>query len=633
MAHRILHNYMNITLTSGKTISSEEGSSILESLKKADIFLTSSCGGKGTCGKCKVLVKSGQVESKSQIKLSQEEISSGYALACKTTPSEDILIEIPKESMLIVEGQIATGKSKDLQALLHAAGAEVDPIAERILINLPPPSLDDNISDLERIKRELLAEGLECLRVPHRLLTRLGETVRKGNWQITLSTIKSDDCYEITNIYQGDCKSPHYGIAIDIGTTTVVLYLINLSDGSLVDVASIYNSQIQFGDDVITRIVNATEHNQMRSIHHAIISDINNLLLLLLENHNLTKDSIDCFVAAGNTTMTQLFLNLDPASIREEPYIPTANIFPLSYAGELSIKANPNTPVYVFPCVASYVGGDIVAGIMATGMHKQEEVCIFIDIGTNGEIVIGNSDWMMSAACSAGPCFEGSGMKHGMRATDGAIEDVIINRKTLDVEIQVIGESQPMGICGSGMIDAISEMFITGILDQKGKLQKDVSDRVRDGEEGPEFVVNYGKDKDIVLSEPDIENIVRAKAAIYAGFSTLLNEVGFTFNDVHKVYIAGGFGKFLDIEKAIILGMLPELPRDKFEYMGNTSVTGAYLCTLSKKLRAEAEELSQQITYMELSVSSSFMDEYVSSLFIPHTNIDAFPGVKKLMGN
>lgn len=622
---------MNITLTSGKTILSEEGGSIRDALKSAGIFLTSSCGGKGTCGKCKVIVKSGAVESKSRIKLSQDEISKGYALACKTTPSEDILIEIPKESMLVVEGRIATGKSKDLLALLHATGAEIDPIAERILLELPPPSLDDNISDLERLKRELFAKGLGCLRVPHRFLTHLGATVRKGDWRITISTIQSEDCYEITNIYQGDRKSPHYGIAIDIGTTTVVLYLINLDDGSLVDIASIYNSQIRFGDDVITRIVNATEHNQLKSIHHAIIDDINNLLLLLLENHGLTKDSIDCFVAAGNTTMTQLFLNLDPASIREAPYIPTANIFPLSYAGEIGIRVNPNTPVYVFPCIASYVGGDIVAGILATGMHKQEEICMFIDIGTNGEIVIGNSDWMMSAACSAGPCFEGSGMRHGMRATDGAIEDVRINRDTLDIEIQVIGESRPMGICGSGMIDAISEMFITGILDQKGRLQKDASDRVRNGEDGLEFVVHYGQDKDIVLAEPDIENIVRAKAAIYAGFSTLLNEVGFTFNDVHKIYIAGGFGKFLDIEKAIILGMLPEMPKDKFEYMGNTSVTGAYLCTLSKELRAEAEEISRQMTYMELSVSSSFMDEYISSLFIPHTNMDAFPGVKVLM--
>ena len=623
---------MKISLTSGKSISSEEGKSILESLKNAGIFLTSSCGGKGTCGKCRVIVKSGEVESKSRIKLSQDEISTGYALACKTYPSEDILIDIPKESMLIVEGRIATGKSKDLQSLLRSSGAEIDPLAGRILLDLPRPSLDDNISDLERLKRELFSKGLGCLRMPHRLLTNLSQTLREGDWQITLATIHSEDCYEITGIYSGDRRKPYYGIAIDIGTTTVVVYLIDLTDGSLVDIASIYNSQIQFGDDVITRIVNATEHNQLKNIHRAVISDINNLLLLLMETHNITPDSLDCFIAAGNTTMTQLLLDLDPASIREDPYIPTANIFPLSYAGELGFKANPNTPVYVFPCVASYVGGDIVSGILATGVHKQDDICIFIDIGTNGEIVIGNSEWMMSAACSAGPCFEGSGMKHGMRATDGAIEDVKINPDTLDVEIKVIGEGvHPTGICGSGMIDAIADMFLTGILDQKGKLQKEKTDRIKSGEDGPEFVVHYGKEKDIVLTEPDIENIVRAKAAIYAGFATLLKEVGFSFEDVQKVYIAGGFGKFLDIEKAIILGMLPEMPKDKFEYMGNTSITGAYLCTLSKKLREEAEEISRKMTYMELSVSSSFMDEYMSGLFIPHTNIDAFPGVKNLM--
>jgi uncharacterized 2Fe-2S/4Fe-4S cluster protein (DUF4445 family) len=620
---------MNITLTTGKDIESEQGRSILDALKKAGIFLTSSCGGKGTCGKCRVIVKSGNVESRSQIKLSQEEIKEGYALACKTFPDGDVLIDIPKESMLTVEGRIATGRAKDLQALFQSTGAEIDPMSGRIVLKLPPPSLDDNISDLERLKRELFTRGLGCLRVPHRFLTNLSKTVRKGNWEITLSTIHSEDCYEITNIYPGSRQDPHYGIAVDIGTTTIVTYLIDLTDGRLVDIASIYNSQIRFGDDVITRIVNATEHNQMKSINNAVISDINNLLVLLLENHNITVDAVDCFVASGNTTMTQFFLNLDPSSIREEPYIPTANIFPLSFAGELGIKAHPNTPVYVFPCVASYVGGDIVSGILATRMHERDDICIFIDIGTNGEIVIGNSEWMISAACSAGPCFEGSGIRHGMRATDGAIEGVRIHPETRAVSLQVIGGGQPIGICGSGMIDVISDMFLTGIMDQKGKLQKETSDRIRDGEDGPEFVIYSGKDKDIVLSEPDIENIIRAKAAVYAGFSTLLKEAGFSFNDVQKVFIAGGFGKFLNVEKAVILGMLPELPQEKFEYMGNTSITGAYLCTLSKKLCKEAEDISGKMTYMELSVSSSFMDEYVSGLFIPHTNIDAFPGVKK----
>ncbi|MBI5741142.1 MAG: DUF4445 domain-containing protein [Nitrospirae bacterium] len=624
---------MEITLTTGKKIACPSGASVLEALKQAGIYLTSSCGGKGTCGKCKVIVKSGPAESLSKIKLSKEELGRGYALACKTFPSGDLLIDIPKESMLTVEGKVVTGKAKDLLALLHSTGAPMRPLTGRVVLNLPPPTIDDNISDLERLKRELFAQGMACLRVPFRFMPGLAKTIRKENWEITLCTIHTEDCEEIICIKSGYKKIPRYGVAVDIGTTTVVVFLIDLTNGNLIDVASTYNSQIRFGDDVITRIVHATEHNKLRELNAAVLSDINNLLTIIRRNHHVDMDSIDCFVVAGNTTMTHLFLGLDPSAIREEPYIPTANTFPLSYAGELGIKADPNIPVYVFPCVASYVGGDIVSGVLAAQIYRKHELSIFIDIGTNGEIVIGNSEWLASAACSAGPCFEGSGIKCGMRATDGAIEGVKINRETLEVEIKVIGDdgTVPVGICGSGMIDAIAEMFLTGIIDQKGKLQREISNRVREGENGPEFVVYPGIGGDIVLAEPDIENIVRAKAAIYAGFSTILKEVGFTFNDVQKVYIAGGFGRFLDIEKAIMIGMLPDLPKERFEYLGNTSVTGAYLCLLSRKLREEAEEVARKMTYLELSVSHIFMNEYISGLFIPHTNIDSFPNVKKLM--
>ena len=623
---------MKITLSTGRVIETKEGESILESLKHSGIFLTSSCGGKGVCGKCKIILQSGDVDSKSHLKLSSEEIQKGYALACMTTPLGDITVDIPKHSILTVEGQIVTGRSEDLLGLLHSTGEDVDPLSERIVLKLPKPSLDDNISDLERLKRELFANGLGCLRVPSRFMSNLARTVRQENWEITLSAINSEDCYEITNIFPGNKMVPRYGISIDIGTTTIVVYLIDLTDGQLVDAASIYNSQIRFGDDVITRIVNATEHGEMENLHKAVISDINELISVLVSSHKIDMETIDTVVVAGNTTMIHFFLELDPSAIREEPYIPTANIFPLSHAGELGINVNRKVPVYSFPCVASYVGGDIVSGVMATRMHKSKDLSIFIDIGTNGEIVIGNSEWLMAAACSAGPCFEGSGIKHGMRATEGAIENVRIDPDTFDVEIKVIGDNtKPMGICGSGMIDAIADMFLTGILNQKGKMQKEVSDRVRDGEDGPEFVIHYGENKDIVLAEPDVENIVRAKAAIYAGFSTLLKEVGSSFDDVQKVYIAGGFGKFLNIEKAIILGMLPDMPKEKFEYMGNTSVTGTYLCMLSRKLRSEAETIAKEMTYVELSVNNSFMDEYISGMFIPHTNIDAFPGVKALM--
>ena len=623
---------MKIILPSEKSIPVEPGVSVFQALKKEGVYLTSSCAGKGTCGKCKIIIKSGPVDTRSTTKLTKGEIKKGAVLACQSFPRGDIQIEIPKESELIVEGKIATGKSKDLQELLHSTGAKREPLTRRIVLQLPPPSLNDNISDLERLKREFVTKGLGCLRVPFRFLINLAGIVRKKDWEITLSTINAGDCCEITNISPGNRTSARYGIAIDIGTTTVVAYLIDLNDGTLVDIASTYNSQIQFGDDVITRIIYVEEHNALKSLHRTIIVDINDLISLLRKTHTINIDSIDSLVTAGNPTMTHIFLGLDPASIRQEPYIPTANSFPVSHAGELGIKTNPNTPVYTFPCVSSYVGGDIVSGVLASRLHKSQDLCLFMDVGTNGEIVLGNSEWLVTAACSAGPCFEGSGIRHGMRATEGAIEDVRINRKTLEPEIEIIGEGvKPLGICGSGMIDAVAEMFITGILDQKGKLQKSASDRIRDGDNGPEFVVYSGDNRDIVLTEPDIENIIRAKAAIYAGLSMLLKEMGYTFADVHRMFIAGGFGKFLDVEKAVILGMLPDIPKKKFTYLGNTSIIGAYLCTLSQNLREEAEEIAGKMTYIELSVSRSFMDEYVSGLFIPHTNIDAFPGVKKLL--
>ncbi len=623
---------MNITLPSGKNIPVQPDMSIQGALKKAGVHLTSSCAGKGTCGKCKIIIKSGPVDTHSSTKLTREEIKKGHVLACQSFPRGDLSIEIPKESELVVEGKIAVGKAKDLLDLLHSTGAGIDPITERKILNLPPPSITDNISDLERLKRELFSKGLGCLRVPFRFLINLANILRKKNWEITLTILHTEDCYEITNIFPGNKKTTRCGIAVDIGTTTIVVYLIDLNDGSILDIASTYNSQIKFGDDVITRIVYAEEHTALKTLNKAVISDVNSLLSLLRKNHNISLDSIDNLVIAGNTTMTHIFLGLDPSNIREDPYIPTANSFPISYAGELGVKVNPNTPLYTFPCVASYVGGDVVSGVLASRMHKNKELCLFMDIGTNGEIVLGNSEWLVTVACSAGPCFEGSGINHGMRATEGAIEDVRINRDTLEPEIEVIGEDvQPIGICGSGMIDAIAEMFVTGIIDSKGKLQKGRSKRIRKGDSGPEFVIHYGENRDIVLSEPDIENLIRAKAAIYAGFSILLKEMGYTFNDVHKIYIAGGFGKFLDVEKAIILGMLPDLPEGKFKYLGNTSIAGTYLCTLSQKMREEAEDIAEKMTYIELSVSRSFMDEYVSGLFIPHTNIDAFPNVKSLL--
>ncbi len=414
----------------------------------------------------------------------------------------------------------------------------------------------------------------------------------------------------------------------------MVVYLVNLEDGSIIDVGSTYNSQIRYGDDVITRIVYATEGGGLEELKETVVSDIRTLLTPLVERHEISIQEIESAVISGNTTMTHLFWGIDPQFVREEPYTPAINSFPLWTAGTVRLPINENAPVYTLPCIASYVGGDIVAGVLASKLYRSNELSLFLDIGTNGEIVLGNREWLVTAACSAGPCFEGSGIRHGMRATEGAVESVKIAPDTLEPELGVIGHGRPVGICGSGMIDAITEMFLAGIIDQKGRIVKGAaSARIRDGVEGPEFVFYSDSRGEVVLTDVDIENIIRAKAAIFAGISLLLKETGFTLDDVEHVYIAGGFGNYLNVGKAILIGMLPDIPREKFMFLGNTSVAGAYLCLLSEKMRKDAEEVAKKMTNIELSVSRNFMDEYLSALFLPHTDITLFPTVEGILKN
>ncbi len=623
----------------GKTIDTPSGQNLFDVAKKAGIELNSSCGGEGTCGKCKVIVKEGKFKAASFTKLSQSEIAKGYVLACQTEALSDLLLEVPPESIMRKGQKIATGsRARDLERLLKSLDREIKPRVMKFFLTLPPPDLEDNISDTDRVKRELGKSGFTPERIycSLKLLKNLNHILREGNWKITLTTIERGNTLEIIGIELGDTTALRYGLAIDIGTTTIVLYLVNLLNGKIIDIASTYNSQARCGDDVITRIVYATERGGLGELNNLVIADINGLVKILAERQRIDPRLIDSIVVSGNTTMTHLFFGIDPKYIREEPYIPAANLFPLVMAGEIGIEVNTDAVIYAIPGVASYVGGDITAGVLASGLNKEEELTLFIDVGTNGEIVLGNSEWLMTAACSAGPCFEGSGIKHGMRATDGAIEEISIDRKTYDVHRGVIGVENPIGICGSGMIDAIAEMFLSGVIDQKGKIREEIGlPRIRKGEEGVEFVIAWkeetGINRDIVLTEADINNILRAKAAIYAGFSILLKEAGLSFGDVSKVYIAGGFGNYIDVEKAITIGLLPDMPPEKFIFLGNTSIMGSYFCLLSKKMRKEAEGIARKMTYIELSVSRAFMDEYLSALFLPHTDITAFPTVKKML--
>jgi len=617
---------MEIRIADGRTVTADAGESIYAALKKNGIYLVASCGGKGICGKCRVKVIEGRSRIEASARLSKKDREESTVLACQAFPEEDILIEIPEDAKLVIGDKIAVSKAKGLLEFLHSVEQVFTPPVGCTVLDLAPPTIHDNISDLERIKRALDEKGIHGMRFSHDFVLSMSKALRDAAWKVTLAY--SDDL-EAFALHPSECLN-EYGIAVDIGTTTIVLYLVNCYDGSLIDVGMTYNSQMRYGDDVITRIVHATEGGGIAELQQAVVDDVNDMLLPILEKNSISRDAVVAAVLSGNTTMSQLFWGLDPSSIREEPYIPTINIFPVWRAGTAKLRINSQAPVYTLPSVGSYVGGDIVAGVLASKMHRSPEIALFMDIGTNGEIAVGNNEWLITAACSMGPCFEGSGIRHGMRATEGAIESVKIDPLTFEPALGVIGDVKPVGICGSGMIDAISELFFTGLIDQKGKFARDLkTDRIKVEDEGPEFILHRGELRDIVLTEADVENVVRAKAALYAGVSVLLKEVGLSLDIVERIYIAGGFGNYLDIDKAIMIGMLPDLPEEKFSFIGNTSIAGSYLCLLSRKMRQEAAEIAGKMTYMELSVLRGFMDEYMSALFLPHTDMDLFPTVKK----
>jgi len=601
------------------------------------MHINASCGGAGTCGKCRVMIHDGEFRTEPSIHLSEQEVQEGYVLSCLTVVQGDLTVTIPRETRPGVGIRVDTGQVAGRE-LLKIGDRQIRPRTKKVHLQIPPPTLNDNISDWSRIKRALRAAGYQGVEITCGLpvLQKLGRTLRESLWDVTITLLWNRCEIEIMDVEAGDVTLSRYGLAIDVGTTTVVVYLIHLNSGRIVDVESDLNRQIRCGEDIISRIVYATELSTVEEVQGLVIDTISDLVGKLVQRNGIRIENIDSVVTAGNTTMTHLLYGLDPRTIREEPYIPTVNLFPVIRSREIGIHVNPNASIYSVPGTASYVGGDITAGILASGVYKSDQLTVFVDIGTNGELVVGNREWMVAASCSAGPAFEGGGVKFGMRASNGAIEGVQIDRDTLEPVCHVIGNVEAEGICGSGMIDVLAEMYLAGIIDQKGNLLPNPkTKRIREGDAGLEYVLVSREEKtgrrDIVLTAADIDNIIRTKGAIFAGFRTLLGEVSLTFQEVQRFVIAGGFGNYIDIEKAILIGLLPDLPQERFHFIGNSSIIGAYLVLLSKEMRLEAEEIARKMTYIELSVSRSFMDEYMSALFLPHTDLDAFPSVQEIL--
>ncbi len=486
------------------------------------------------------------------------------------------------------------------------------------------------------MRRELGKKGIQCAEVDFSVLKILSRVVRAGNWQVTLTLLEGVDGCKVINAEPADTTNQLYAVAVDVGTTTVVAQLIDIASGIPINRKSDFNAQASCGEDIISRIIFSTKKNGLEKLQSLVVGTINKLVQGLLKESAINPNHISNVLVAGNTTMMHLLLGLEPRYIREEPYIPGATSFPWIKASEVGIDIAQHTYLLSFPCVASYVGGDITAGVIASGMAEKEKPTLFIDVGTNGEIVLGNKDWLISCSCSAGPAFEGGGVKHGMQATRGAIEQVRIEKHSWEPMIITVGQVKPIGICGTGIIDTVAELFLSKAIDQRGKFNLDIeSPRIRENAFGPEYVLVWAEDsqtkQDITLNEADIENLIRAKAAIFAGINILLDSVNLSFSDIEEVIIAGAFGNYLEIEKVVTIGLLPEIPCEKFTFMGNSSILGAQAATLSKQVMKAAETVARKITYLDLSTNKKFMDEYISALFLPHTNVEKFPRVLSLL--
>jgi uncharacterized 2Fe-2S/4Fe-4S cluster protein (DUF4445 family) len=631
-----------------RSVSVDRGTDLLTAAIKSGIHIYNSCGGDGVCGRCKVIVKKGTYVTEYSGRISERERKKNYVLACRTTPESDMTVMVPDESRLgdieVLTEEIKTKRLAGLytpaerireeKPIISEKHLKYGPLSKKLFLKLPLPSMEDNCSDVERIFREIRKiSKTPIIQMGLANIKKLPRLLRESGWEVTVTLGNRNGTTEVVLIEPGDTSARNFGIAVDVGTTTIVAYLVDLISHNILGARASYNPQVDFGEDVISRIIYAQEEEGLERLHHAVIDTINMFIYDLTKEQGLTLDDITAVMSAGNTTMTHLLFKLDPSYIRKDPYIPAANFMPVIRAAEVGLKINPRGLLTCLPSVGSYVGGDIVGGILASGMDDSDELSLFIDLGTNGEVALGNKEYFIACSTSAGPCFEGGGMVSGIRAMKGAIESVSI--KSGKLAVKTIGGDKPKGICGSGVINALSVFLKHKIIDRSGKIKANDICTVRESDGVKEIVLvdkkNSAIGKDIIINENDIKNIIHSKGAIYTGIDVLLKEAGYKKEDLAHIFIAGGLGTALDIRSSVDIGLLPDLREDIFKFLGNTSITGSKLCLLSREAMEKAVEIAGKTTYLDLSTNASFMNNYTAALFLPHTDIELFPSVKGLV--
>ena len=625
------------------------GDNLLEVARSANVAIDAPCSGNGACGKCRVQLKSGELESKKTLHISDEEYQAGWRLSCCSKISADVNVLVPDiASAYKSRMKVADLSSKEEIAIfenaksdIQLAGIELKNSLEVVDVLMDVPSLDDTMPDNERLTRALRKYlNINRVRIPYVVLKKLPDVLRENNFAVKcVIRATSDDMY-VYDIFGKDEDVVIGGLAIDIGTTTVSAVLINMENGEILAKSSAGNGQIRFGADVINRIVESQKPGGQKKLQDAVIKEtINPMIHEMCKSAKFPKDHIYRMCVASNTTMNHLFAGINADPLRTEPYIPAFFKTNSLFASDVGVDINKDAHIIMAPNIGSYVGGDITAGTMVSQIWNRPEFSLFIDLGTNGELVFGNSDFMMSCACSAGPAFEGGDISCGMRATDGAIEACTIDKETMEPTYKIVGDpgTKPVGLCGSGIIDVISELYICGIINPKGKFIRE-GKRIKHDKYGMgsyilAFEEEAGSVKDVEITEVDIDNFIRAKGAIFSAIRTMLTSLDFDVSMIDDVYVAGGIGSGINMQNAVNIGMFPDIPIEKFHYIGNSSLTGAYLMLLSTPAEKKTYELAANMTYMELSTVPIYMDEFVGACFIPHTDTSMFPTVMEEIQN
>ena len=610
------------------------GTTLLEAARQAGVYVTSICGGDGYCGKCKVVVDEGETEAPPTTLLSKQEHHDRVVLACETRVRSDVTVTIPKSHQLDT-GRILLDSDahrfSELAAEGMAGGAfPYNPLVQKRCLRMTPPSEQDQLADHERLYAAIRKEtDAPVMQTGYRILQALPGILRESNYTVTATLAQRGGTVEVVDVEAGDTSARNWAAVVDVGTTTVVVHLVDLATAATVDAEATYNSQMHFGEDYIRRIIYAEEHDAFGEMQRAIVQDVNGLIGTLAERRAIGQGEITAVVCSGNTAMIHFLLALDPRRIRRAPDVPTAAWVPPIRAAEAGIRISKRGLLYTLPAVGAYVGSDIVAGVLATRLYEAPELSLFIDIGTNGEVVLGSKAWMVCASSSAGPAFEGSGVKHGMRAAPGAIERFKIVEDGR-FEYRTIGEDPPRGLCGSGLLDVLSNLWESGIVDRTGRFARRDDPRLADGPDGPEFTLVPAADRRhaVVITQADVLNLMRSKAGVYAAIQALLEATDTRPEQLQAVYVAGGFGNYLDPASAIMVGMLPDVPVERIRFVGNTAIAGAKMALMSRQALAKAEEIAGRMTYFDLMSHAHYMDAFVQANFLPHTDPDRFPSVR-----